>query len=146
MFFADCVPIILADPVRLVVGIVHAGWHGTYKKIIKVAVEAMVNEFGSDKQKIESAIGPAIGSCCYRIGEDLAYKFTSYKSAIDKRDAKYYLDLKKANLLQMIEAGIDRRNIFVSDICTSSNADFFSYRRDKGITGRQSAIAFIRKD
>jgi len=144
---ADCVPIILVDPVQEVVGIVHAGWRGTVAVICRKAVTEMMNHFGSHGDDISAAIGPAIGPCCYEVGEDVALHFRTgpfqEKQVIVESDSgRLHLDLQKANRLLLREAGIGDANISVSPFCTSCNSDlFFSYRRDGAPTGRQ--LSFI---
>src|SRR3990170_5958516 len=72
---ADCVPILLADPVKKIIGVVHAGWKGTAKGVVQKTVETMVKQFGSDKKALLAAIGPSIGSCCYKVDDILIKEF-----------------------------------------------------------------------
>ena len=141
LHFADCVSIFLLDPVNRAIGLVHAGWKGTAAKIVTATVEAMVSEFGSDPKTILAAIGPAIGRCCFEVAEDVAkplFKAFPYDERVLKQfsTTKWRADLKTANLMMLIEAGLEDSNIAISEICTSCNGhDFFSYRRDSK-TGR----------
>ncbi len=141
---ADCVPILLLDPVKKIVGAVHAGWRGTVKAVVQKAIEIMAREFGSDKKEILAAIGPSIGQCCYKIDEVVAKEFRD-NEYIKKEDDCWRLDLKKVNLSQMVSSGILGKNISVEDLCTSCRNDlFFSYRKDGKITGRQLNFVMLR--
>ena len=141
LHFADCVSIFLLDPANKVIGLAHAGWKGTAAKVVTATVEAMVNEFGSDSRTMLAAIGPAIGRCCYEVAEDTArqlFKAFPYDERVIKQfsTTKWRADLKTANLMLLIEAGLEDSNIAISEVCTSCNGlEFFSYRRD-GNTGR----------
>ena len=141
---ADCVPIMLADPVKKVIGVVHAGWRGAVKAVAQKAIEAMIKQFGSDKKQILAAIGPSIGACCYKVDEAVVNEFGVKGSElgvaefIKKQDNVWRLDLKKANFVQMLDIGLLEKNISVEDLCTSCRNDlFFSYRADNKKTGRQ---------
>lgn len=141
---ADCVPILLADPVKKLVSVVHAGWRGTAKRIVQKTIETMVKHFGSGKKEIVAAIGPSIGQCCYKVDEVVAKEFGD-NGFINKEDDCWKLDLKKANLGQMVNSGILEKNISVEDFCTSCRNDlFFSYRADGKITGRQLNFVMLK--
>lgn len=137
---ADCVPILLYDSKNKVAAAVHAGWKGTAPRIAKKAVEVMIERYRSRPQDIAAAIGPAIGSCCYEVGQEVVDAVGYRGNASVQREGKWYLDLPKANLLQLQEMGI--ADIDVSGICTSCRTDlFFSHRGEIGKTGRQ--LSFI---
>ncbi|OGQ41140.1 MAG: hypothetical protein A3A85_03310 [Deltaproteobacteria bacterium RIFCSPLOWO2_01_FULL_42_9] len=149
---ADCVPILLADPVKKVIGIVHAGWKGTVNGIVKKALDAMIIKFGSDRKTITAAIGPSIGPCCYKVDEIVIKEFGVWESGfgvaefIKKQDNAWKLDLKKANFVQMLDIGLLEKNISVEDLCTSCRNDiFFSYRADGKVTGRQLNFIMMKK-
>ncbi len=149
MRFADCVPIFLYDPVRRVVGMVHAGWGGTVKKIASITVQAMAEQFGSNPQDILAGIGPSICVRHYEIQEDVASQvrmaFGSRSSSILEEDAKkLYFDLWTANELILQNAGV--KQIEVSGICTACNLDdWYSHRGENGVTGRFGAILALSK-
>ena len=153
---ADCVPILLADPVKKIIGVVHAGWRGAAKGIVQKTVETMVKQFGSDGKALLAAIGPSIGSCCYKVDEAVAKEFGGNEYLIllypplkkgeskgdlakgGRGDVEWGLDLKRANFIQLLNMGILEKNISVENLCTSCRNDlFFSYRKDGKITGRQ---------
>lgn len=144
MRFADCVPVLLYDPVQAVVGMVHAGWLGTVRGASRAAVEAMVAEYGCRPADILAAIGPSIGVDHYEVGADvLAQVGVAFGAAetqlVQSRDGRTYLDLWAANRVQLRTAGIEQ--IEVSGICTACHTDdWFSHRAEKGKTGRFGAL------
>lgn len=145
-FYADCTPLYFLDPVKNVIALSHAGWRGTVKEIGPKTVEAMVNNYGSNKKDIIAAIGPAIGVCCYEVGKDVADEVSKLdidldKVLIDNGNGKWMLNLEMTNYLQLIKCGLKDDNITVSRLCTSCCSDeFYSYRRDKGKTGSMAAF------
>ncbi len=147
---ADCAPVLLLDPVRNVVAALHAGWKGTAGEIAKKGVEALVSLFGSDPAAILAAVGPSIGRCCYEVDGPVRDEFTRgggnwEECAVETGDGRWHLDLSMANLHQLLEAGVSRDNIETTDLCVSCNkAMFFSYRRDKGETGRQMGFIMLK--
>lgn len=148
---ADCVPIMMVDPVKKVIGIIHAGWRGVVKYVVKNALDAMVNHFGSDSKNILAAIGPSIGQCCYEVADAVAASFAENMEYCNefmiKKKNKWQIDLKKANFIQMKNAGILEKHISTENICTScENNMFFSYRADGKITGRQLNFIMLTKD
>jgi YfiH family protein len=142
MRFGDCVPILLFDPVRKVIGIAHAGWQGTVRKIARSTVENMNLHFGCDPKNILAGIGPSIGVDRYEVGEDVtAVVMQSFGKTSDvclvSRNGKTHFDLWKANAILLEEAGLIQSHIQISAICTASNPeDWYSHRTEKGKTGR----------
>jgi hypothetical protein len=171
---ADCLPVILIDPKRRAVGVFHAGWRGTVQRIVEKGVGEMTRCFGSRSRDLKAAIGPGIGGCCYEVGEEVRTKFESqfaYGSELFREvkesdpvrekypllflsarapghgelPPKLFLDLVEANRRQLLDAGILKKNIEASPLCTNCNPELlFSYRREKGKTGRTMAVAGIR--
>lgn len=144
MRFADCVPILLYDPTKHAIGIVHAGWVGTVGQIAKNAVDQMTKSYGSKPEHIIAAIGPSIGPDHYAIGEDVEDLIRDSledraDNCIIKKDGITYLDLWKANQVILNDCGVT--NIETSGICTSCNLeDWYSHRGENGITGRFGII------
>lgn len=144
MRFADCVPILLHDPVKKVVGLAHAGWLGTVRGAASAAVRGMRERYGSEPRDIQAAIGPSIGVDHYEVGQDvieqLEHVFGSEAQAlIDERNHRTYLDLWAANRLQLQQAGVSQ--IEVAGICTACHLDdWYSHRAEKGKTGRFGAL------
>ena len=139
--FADCTPVLLADPKRKVVGAVHAGWRGSAVRASTAAVEALVGAFGSDPRDIVAGVGPAIGPCCYTVGADVTREFADRPRLIENGK----LDLWEANRLALLEAGVPSENIQIAGICTKCHSDrFFSHRANAGQpAGRFAALIRI---
>ncbi len=146
--YADCVPVIIADRARRVIGAVHAGWKGTS---IKAAL-ALAESMGFEKDRASdflAAVGPSIGPCCYEIGEDVASELRDAGAGIALVAAgggKYRADLGLVNASQLLGIGFLEDNVARYEGCTSCEEElFFSHRRDRGRTGRCAAIAAVRK-
>lgn len=148
---ADCVPILLYDKNKEVIGAVHAGWRGTAKEILKKTIDKMFEKFNSSAKDILIAIGPAIRHCCYEVGSEVmeAVRDVTGEGAyyIQKKDNdKYYLDLPTANIYQAISLGVPKENIWILPECTYCLPDRFnSYRYTKGKTDKQSGFIMIIK-
>jgi len=149
MRFADCVPILLYDPIHRVVGLAHAGWQGTLLKIAQITVERMSSEYGADPGEILAAIGPSIGPDHYEIGMDVAEKVNSVFSndspkLLLNREGKVYFDLWQANHFILEMAGIKR--IQVAGLCTACHtSDWYSHRAEHGKTGRFGALIALKE-
>lgn len=148
-FYADCVPLFFVDPVKKVVALSHAGWRGTVKGIAKKTIEAMKNEYGSKPEDIFVGIGPSIQDCCYEVSEDVINEFENQhnraiidKIATRKANSKYMLNLQEANKLLLLEVGVNKGNITISDLCTQCHSDDFFSHRVMG-TERGSLAAMI---
>lgn len=134
-----CGPVLFLDSRNKVIAAVHARWKGTVSKIASKTVKMLIERFESRPQEIRAAIGPAIGACCYEVGQEVVDAVVR-GNASAQREGKWYLDLPRANLLQLQEMGI--ADIDVSCICTSCRTDlFFSHRKEMGKTGRH--LSFI---
>jgi YfiH family protein len=170
---ADCLPVLIVDPERRAIGAFHAGWRGTARRIVEKGVGEMREHFGSDPAKLLAAIGPGIGCCCYEIGDEVEREFESqfsywrelFEDVFDSQTlhARYpllflnqrapghgdpaltrHLNLAKANLRQLRDAGVPEENISKLDLCTSCRNDlFFSYRKER-VTGRMMAVVGIK--
>ena len=134
---ADCVPVLLCDPVKGVVASVHAGWRGTSKRIVEKTVALMTNEFGAKPANICAAIGPAIGLNCYEVDERVVKELGTVGK--ETASGKYFVDLKEINRSQLINAGVS--SIDKLDICNHCDNRFASFRRDSGDSARQ--VSFI---
>lgn len=149
---ADCVPILLADPARRVIGAVHAGWKGTALKIAEKTADTFIRRFGSSPGDILALIGPAIGPCCYEVDSPVFEALAghprqeSFLARIPDRQ-RWMLDLPLANRSQLLGRGIPSENIHSSGLCTSCRQDlFFSHRRERGQTGRQLSFIMLCGD
>jgi YfiH family protein len=147
---ADCAPILLLDPDKRVVAAVHAGWQGTVQKLVSKAVEGMRAMFGSDPKRLQAAIGPCIGKCCYEVDTPVRQAFSQsgipWDSFADQTGAgKWQLDLAAVNRDLLITAGLPADSMQVSGMCVSCHRElFFSYRRDGGETGRQMGFIMLK--
>jgi YfiH family protein len=171
---ADCLPVILVDTKKHAVGVFHAGWRGTLRRIVEKGVGEMRRHFGTNPSDIEAAIGPGVGNCCYEVGKEVRDKFKSrfaYGAELfrevkesDPIREKYpllfltcrapghselptrlFLDLTEANRRQLIDAGVPAPGIETVGLCTVCRTDLlFSHRAEKGVTGRMMAVAGIR--
>lgn len=170
---ADCLPIIIVDPKLRAAGVFHAGWRGTVKRIVEKGVGEMRRWFGSRPRDLKAAIGPGIHGCCYTVGEEVREKFESQfgyaaklfrevKESDPVREKypllflsarppghselpkKIFLDLVEANRRQLMAAGLAAKNIEAWPLCTNCHTDLlFSYRAEKGKTGRMMAVVGI---
>jgi hypothetical protein len=171
---ADCLPAILVDTKQKAVGVFHAGWRGTVKRIVEKGAGEMRRCFGTLPRNIKAAIGPGIHACCYDVGPEVRQQFESQFAYADdlfretkesdpvrekypllfltarapghsELPTKIFLDLVEANRRQLIDAGIPPKNISASTRCTACRPDLlFSYRAEKGLTGRMMAIAGVQ--
>jgi len=137
---ADCLPILISDKKSRVVSAIHAGWRGLKKRIIDRAIETISREFDISPKELLVAIGPSICSNCYEVGKELTVEFLfnlPLEEVFNVRDGKLFFDLRKGAELQLIRSGVPKENIEIIDRCTCCERElFFSYRRDKGATGR----------
>jgi YfiH family protein len=142
--------VLLLDPVNRAAAALHAGWKGTAGEIAKKGVAALVSLFGSKPGQLLAAVGPAIGRCCYEVDVPVRDEFTKGGGCWDEfaeaaGDGRWRIDLSRANVLQLQDAGLTLENIETTDLCVSCNkSTFFSYRRDKGETGRQMGFIMLR--
>lgn len=147
-FYADCVPLYFLDPVQKAIGLSHSGWRGTVNRMGAVTVKRMEKEFGSKPQDLIACIGPSICWDCYEVGSEVAGEFMKefdrkhwQDLLVDKGNGKYLLDLWKANELVLLEAGVRKENIQVTDICTHCNSDLlFSHRTTGNERGNLAAF------
>jgi YfiH family protein len=147
--FADCVPVMFYDPVRHAAGLAHAGWRGTVAGVARVAVQAMVDAFGCRLADIRCGIGPAIGPCCYEVGDNVTAAVRQmFPDAADRfllaqGNGRFHLDLWAANRRQLAKAGV--RCVDTAGICTACHTDeWYSYRAEEGKTGRIGALIGLR--
>jgi YfiH family protein len=161
---ADCVPLLIVDTRTGAVAAAHAGWRGMADRVPVVAVEAMEKEFGSRASKLIAAVGPAIGACCYEVGEDVRDRFAARFSQHElgqwfsheprawpanppiprvragESSGYWFLDLWAAARDQLRAAGVREDRIFIAELCTASHPSAFcSYRRDGAGAGRMAA-------
>lgn len=148
LHFADCVPVMVVETKKKLIGIFHAGWRGTAASIVSHGVERLVKELGGDPRYMIGAVGPAIGPCCYPTSDDVAQALSETVSTlpeglIQRNGSQPAPDLKAFNALQLLESGVEQ--VDVSSFCTACNRGmFYSHRQSGGTTGRQGAIIALR--
>jgi YfiH family protein len=150
IFIADCIPILLHDPLTPAIGAVHAGWRGTAQDIAGKAVSAMCREFGSKPENIKAAVGQGISFCCFETGKEVpealrALLGSEAEEFIKENDGgKAMVDLKGVNRLLLLRRGLLPENIEVSTECTSCSSDkYWSHRVTKGLRGVNGAFIII---
>ena len=130
---ADCIPVLLYDPVHRAVGAVHAGWRGTVLRIVKKVVEAMHDAYGTLSADLQTVVGPGISLDSFEVGDEVYDQFVEAgfdMAPISRRDAKWHIDLPMCNRLQLMEAGVPADYIQMTGICTYQQYDhYFSARR-----------------
>lgn len=134
---ADCVPVVLLDPIKRVAGVVHSGWVGSSKRIAAKTVRKMVDEYKSRPEDVICAIGPYNHSCCYEVREDVHERFSESFSDMEcemlfkkmNDEGKYMLDLGGAVALSLCQVGVKQENIYDEGCCTYHTSTFSSWRR-----------------
>ena len=152
--YADCVPLYFVDPMKKVIGLSHSGWKGTVQKIGAVTIRKMIKEYGCNPQDIYVAIGPSICQSCYEVSGDViqAFKSVFHKQYWEdlfyhKYEDKYHLNLWKANEIILLEQGIKKEHLTVTDVCTCCNSEvLFSHRASGGKRGNLSALLMIKEE
>jgi len=142
---ADCVPVLLASDDGRWVGAVHAGWRGVVAGIVPAALEQLVSAAKISTSQVVAAIGPSISLSAFEVGDEVAEAFVDTfgeQAPVQRQDnQKAHVDLSAGIELQLKRAGVMSGRIDTTDRCTyRDEVEFFSHRRDKGITGRMAAI------
>lgn len=129
---ADCVPIVLYDAPTQSMGVVHAGRKGSALHVSLKTVLMMQERYGVKAHTLKAYIGPHIGPCCYEVGKEA---LVGLEHVSHEKEGRYFLDLREANRLDLLNAGLQASHIEVTSTCTCCDRNYFSYRRE-GITGR----------
>jgi YfiH family protein len=144
---ADCLPILIADPVKKVIAAVHSGWRGALSRVLSETVREMRNAFDTHPADLLVAVGPGIQACCFQVGPEVAQLFSekyqdrSLIVPMPEIPDKYLVNMERSSEIQCIEAGIDPDNCYSLGACTRCNTDeFFSYRAEGARTGRMMAV------
>lgn len=146
---ADCVPILIGDPVTGSFAAVHAGWRGTLATAVIAGVERLVKEYDARPEDMRVAIGASAGPCCYEVGSDVIEAFSSKFADGEKlftptRPGHATVDLLKANRDQLISTGVKAERIHIAPICTMCRTDlFFSYRKEKSVHGKVGRLMAV---
>ena len=137
---ADCIPVLLYDPIQRASCAIHAGWRGTVQRIVEKAVARMTEVFGSDPKNLIAQIGPGIHLESFEVGDEVYQTFEKEgfpMELISKKYEKWHIDLPECNRLQLVAAGIPETHIAVSPVCTFQQSDtFFSARKLSINSGR----------
>ena len=152
-FFADCVPLYFVDPVHRAIGMSHSGWRGTVGRMGRATIFAMEQEYGTKPEDLICAIGPSICRDCYEVSEDVAEAFAAEfkgqeEEILDKKgNGKYQLDLWKANEIVLLEAGVKKSHLAVTNLCTCCNPNLlFSHRASHGKRGNLGAFLRLKEE
>ncbi len=147
---ADCIPVLVADPVRRVVAAFHAGWRGTAARIVEHGIAQMQRRYGSHPPDLVAVIGPGIGPASYVVSEELRTKFAgnfAYAGDLFHEDLDthgelaLHLDLWEANRRQLTDAGLRAEQIDFLALDTAKETNrFFSHRAENGLTGRMLGV------
>lgn len=146
---ADCVPVLLADPVSGAVAGAHAGWRGTLARVVQKAARALAREAGAHPARLAAVIGPAIRGCCFEVGAEVVSAFAEGGHDVDRMAVRAgagvrpHLDLALANRLQLLEAGLREDAIQDASLCTRCEPAFHSYRREGSGVGRNWSVAVV---
>jgi len=148
VFTADCVPILVYEAKRKIVGMAHAGWRGTSLRIAEALIRGIEDEFGGNPGSCFVVLGPSAGPCCYEVGEDVVriFRENGHPERIFSRTkrGKYRLDMWQANAIQLEQTGVLQDRIFWPRECTVCSGDYFSCRRDGAVTGRNMSVIALR--
>ena len=151
MCYADCVPVFILDPIKKAIALIHSGRRGTELELVLKTLHKMKKILDTNPRFCLAAIFPSIGPCCYNLKEQdeindywLNKNKFNHEAISNQNRNGWSLDLRKTNYWQLIKGGVEGKNIFVNEICTADHPElFFSYRRDKGNTGRMAAIFIL---
>ncbi len=148
-FYADCVPLYFVDPVHGAIGLSHSGWRGTVGRMGRETLRRMGEAYGTDPKDVLACVGPSICRDCYEVGRDVAEAFAAGFSPVQQTEilreigrGKFLLDLWKANELILLEAGIRRDHLAVTDVCTKCNPHLLYSHRVMG-ERRGNLAAFL---
>ena len=146
---ADCVPVLIGDPVTKAFAAVHAGWRGTVRSIVSKALDALSENYGCDPSNVIAAIGPAACGRSYEVGSDVIEQFDeNFSDAADyftpTREGHALVDLHLANARQLLNVGVREENIYTAPFCTMERPDlFFSYRIEKKMNGKTGRLLSV---
>ncbi len=139
---ADCVPLFLLDDKTRSIGLVHVGWKGARKGIVRQTVEELNRKFGVEASTLEAAIGPAIRACCYEVGEEFEAYFPGF---VRRREGRRVFDLAGWVKRELREVGLPEHSVSDSNLCTAcSTGRFFSARREGQETGRMLSVLMLK--
>ena len=142
---ADCTPILVYDAHNQAVAAIHAGWRGTAAQLVAKTLKAMQQQFGTRPEGCYAYVGTCIDVCSFEVGEEVAAQFSDEFKQFNSTRNKHLVDLKAANFNQLSNFGIPQNQIETSPYSTVlNNTDYFSYRQEKGKTGRMLAVIGLK--
>lgn len=140
---ADCIPLLLHDPVQNVVGAIHCGWRPIVAGIAEKALAIMKEHFGTDPETVAASMGPAAGPCCYEVGDDVAGEL--HPGSLINRNGTVFADLKAELSRRLVDAGVGKNNLEVFADCTICNESlYYSFRRDGINSGRMLGFIMVK--
>jgi len=141
---ADCPAIFIYDPVKKIIAAVHSGWRGTEKKILQKTINRLKTDYNSDASDLVCYVAPSISKNNYEVGKEVADRFDD--KFVIRRENKYFLDLSEANYKMMIDEGIKKVNIQVSNLCSYEYENLLhSYRRNGEKSGRALGVIVMKE-
>lgn len=149
-YYADCVPVMILDPLKKVISLVHAGWRGTVMRIAATSIKTMSTIFGTNPGDCLVSIAPSIGFCCYEIDRPVIKAFTNQGFNLEpyikqSGSDRWKIDLQHINRCSVIEAGVKPDRVTVAELCTSCNPGmFFSFRGQSGRCGRMASLMALK--
>lgn len=143
---ADCLPIVLHDPRHQAVSVVHAGWRGSVAEVTVAALHQMQAVFGTVPAEVYVYFGPAARVCCYEVQQNIITELADWVvvDCLKQHSGKLFLDVPLMNELQLVRAGVQKKNIaWGACECTICGFGFCSYRRDGATAKRQMTVAVL---
>ncbi|MBV8661023.1 MAG: peptidoglycan editing factor PgeF [Candidatus Dependentiae bacterium] len=141
---ADCLPIVLHDPITKTVGIIHAGWRGLSAGVFQITIQKIIDAIGVESSDLEIYLGPAARPCCYEVQQDFVDQFQKYNNDSEffiKKESKIYFDSRTFILVLARNLGISEEKIYTKyNVCTICNESYCSYRREKEKARRQISM------
>ena len=138
---ADCLSVFIYDPGRPAIGILHAGWRSTEQNIAQEGVSAMQNKFSSRPKDLLVGFGPSIRACCFEVEKDFKSNFSFGRS---EREGRVFMDIALINQRQLLSCGVKKDNIYDPELCTFSDQNFFSFRREAQDAGRLISVMMLK--
>lgn len=138
---ADCLSIFIYDPGRPAIAILHAGWRSTEQNIAQAGISRMREKFGSQAEDLFIGFGPSIRSCCFEVEKDFK---SNFDFGLVKKQGRVFMDLALINQRQLMDCGVSKENIFDPALCTFSDDDFFSFRKEAQAAGRLISVVMLK--
>ncbi len=147
VFTADCAPILLVHPGTRAVAAIHAGWRGLVAGVVGEAVDALVSGAGAVREELVAAVGPCARGCCYEVGPEVAAALRRLPGGerwvTPAAGGKAMADVMELSACALRAAGLRPERTGTAGPCTVCGPSFRSYRREKGLTGRQLSFIYI---